>query len=89
VYFSNSPAPFCPPGRTFDLAAVVAVAEAANTTLCLEVMDYLPIIEYATPQRYWPYIDDALRAAAFRGVHLRLLFANWQYTKCVGGVHDH
>ncbi len=63
---------------------VQQVAGAANATLSLEVMDYLPMLEYVRPQQFWPFIDDALRSAAFRGVRLRLLIANWDYTKYGG-----
>jgi len=32
--------------------------------------------------RYWGVIDDALRAAAFRNVSVRLMGSYWSHTNC-------
>lgn len=31
--------------------------------------------------RYWPKLDDAIRAAAYRGVSVRLLVSHWKYSQ--------
>lgn len=80
VFFSAAPAALCPPQRTFDLDAIQQMLAASTTSACLEVMDYVPAIMFAKPGRYWGDIDTALRAAAFRGVALRLLISHWDYT---------
>jgi hypothetical protein len=36
-------------------------------------MDYLPLTLYETPPSYYPVLDDAIRAAAFRNVTVQLL----------------
>lgn len=36
-------------------------------------MDYVPAMIYQDPQVYWGKLEDALRAAAFRGVRVRLM----------------
>ena len=30
-----------------------------------EMMDFLPEIIYSSPKKYWPVLDDAIRAAAY------------------------
>jgi hypothetical protein len=53
--------------------------------VCISVMDYLPVTLYQPPgmNYFWPFIDDAIRAAAFRGVHVRMLISNWTYRETV------
>jgi hypothetical protein len=77
----------CLRGRfsSFNVAQLFCqVIGDSNATVSIEVMDYLPVVEYVTPMRYWPDIDDALRAAAFRGVQVRFLVSLWDYSRSVG-----
>lgn len=39
---------------------------AANGTVNVEMMDYLPANMYEDPVNYWGTIDTAIRAAAFK-----------------------
>lgn len=82
IFFSAAPPPLVPTSRTGDLDAILHVIDSAQQRLCVEVMDYVPASLYMPngTNRYWPPIDDALRAAAFRGVQVRLLVANWTYS---------
>uniref|UniRef100_H0X0H7 spleen exonuclease n=1 Tax=Otolemur garnettii TaxID=30611 RepID=H0X0H7_OTOGA len=81
AYFSASPPALCPRGRTRDLDALLAVMEAAQEFIYASVMDYFPTTRFTHPARYWPVLDNALRAAAFsRGVHVRLLVSCWLNT---------
>lgn len=74
AYFSASPPALCPHGRTRDLDALLAVMGAARQFIYASVMEYFPTTRFSRPARYWPVLDDALRAAAFsRGVQVRLL----------------
>ncbi|CAL1537325.1 unnamed protein product [Lymnaea stagnalis] len=82
VYLSSSPPPFCPDGRTKDLDAIVNVIRAANKFIYIAVMDYLPLTIYTRPEKFWPFIDDELRRAAFeRHVSVYLMASRWDHTK--------
>ncbi|XP_032962818.1 5'-3' exonuclease PLD4 isoform X2 [Rhinolophus ferrumequinum] len=74
AYFSASPPVLCPYGRTRDLEALLTVMAAARRFIYASVMEYFPTTRFSRPARYWPVLDNALRAAAFsRGVQVRLL----------------
>ncbi|KAM5239863.1 5'-3' exonuclease PLD4 isoform 1-T1 [Hipposideros larvatus] len=74
AYFSASPPVLCPRGRTRDLGALLAVMAEARRFIYVSVMEYFPTTRFSRPARYWPVLDNALRAAAFsRGVQVRLL----------------
>ncbi|XP_023561482.1 phospholipase D4 isoform X3 [Octodon degus] len=81
AYFSASPPALCPHGRTQDLDSVLAVMEDAREFLYVAVMEYFPTTRFRRPARYWPVLDNALRAAAFgQGVRVRLLVSCWLHT---------
>lgn len=80
VYLTGSPPQFCAPNRTFDLDSIQAVMASAQETISIEVMDYMPAVVYQSPSFYWPYIDDAIRAAAYRGVQVSLLIGYWSHS---------
>ncbi|XP_063554300.1 5'-3' exonuclease PLD4 isoform X2 [Gorilla gorilla gorilla] len=74
AYFSASPPALCPQGRTRDLEALLAVMGSAQEFIYASVMEYFPTTRFSHPPRYWPVLDNALRAAAFsKGVRVRLL----------------
>jgi phospholipase D3/4 len=78
--YQSSPAPLNGDGRTCDLDAIVAVIDKAHTYIYIHVMDFIPMLVYVQPKRYWPTIDDALRRAVVeRGVHVLLLTAALHY----------
>ncbi|XP_062944364.1 5'-3' exonuclease PLD4 [Cynocephalus volans] len=81
AYLSASPPALCPQGRTRDLDALLAVMRAAQEFIYASVMEYFPTTRFSHPARYWPVLDNALRAAAFsRGVRVRLLASCWLNT---------
>ncbi|XP_042846652.1 5'-3' exonuclease PLD4 [Panthera tigris] len=81
AYFSASPPPLCPHGRTRDLEALLAVMGGAREFIYASVMEYFPTTRFSRPARYWPVLDTALRTAAFnRGVRVRLLVSCWLHT---------
>ncbi|CAI2353226.1 unnamed protein product [Caenorhabditis sp. 36 PRJEB53466] len=81
-FISSSPAPFNPKGREHDLAAIQKIIGAAKESVCISVMDYIPATLYMKGgNRFWSEIDDALRDAAFRGVHVRLLISHWDHSR--------
>lgn len=76
VYLAASPQHLNGPGRISDLDAILTAIENARKYIYVHVMDYIPMIVYREPHKYWPVIDDALRRAALdRGVEVKLLVA--------------
>uniref|UniRef100_A0A8C2ZQP9 Phospholipase D family member 4 n=2 Tax=Cyclopterus lumpus TaxID=8103 RepID=A0A8C2ZQP9_CYCLU len=76
LYLTGSPPSFCPPSRTQDLEAIVSIISEAQHYVDVAVMEYFPTTRFEKPQRYWPFIDDAIRTAAFeRKVKMRMLIS--------------
>jgi phosphatidylserine/phosphatidylglycerophosphate/cardiolipin synthase-like enzyme len=78
AYLVASPSAFNPPGVGDSQAALVRLIGEAEHDIRVEVMEYAPLARNGAPYRV---IDDALRAAAARGVHIRLMIADWSLTK--------
>lgn len=80
LYISNSPPALNPPGRTNDIDALVKVIQSAQSSIGIEVMDYVPT--FYGSQKYWPKIDNALRQAVFeKPINISFLGTRWKYTK--------
>ncbi|KAM3595130.1 uncharacterized protein V6R79_018573 [Siganus canaliculatus] len=76
LYLTGSPASFCPSSRTLDLEAILSIISEAQHFVDVAVMDYFPTTRFEKPRRYWPFIDDAIRMAAFeRNVKVRMLIS--------------
>ncbi|XP_037342717.1 5'-3' exonuclease PLD4 [Pungitius pungitius] len=76
VYLTASPASFCPVSRTQDLEAILSIISEAQRYVDVAVMEYFPTTRFEKPRRFWPFIDDAIRAAAFeRRVKIRMLIS--------------
>uniref|UniRef100_A0A8C8RU04 PLD phosphodiesterase domain-containing protein n=1 Tax=Pelusios castaneus TaxID=367368 RepID=A0A8C8RU04_9SAUR len=81
LYLSSSPPSLCSTGRTPDLTAIVSTIQDAQAFVYISVMDYMPQCTFCQPKRFWPVIDDALRAAACnQHVNVRLLISCWQHS---------
>ncbi|XP_077180971.1 5'-3' exonuclease PLD3-like isoform X2 [Paroedura picta] len=81
LYISSSPPALCSTGRTSDLMAIVRTIEDAQAFIYIAVMDYEPQCSFCRPRRFWPVIDDALRASACdRRVNVRLLISCWPHS---------
>uniref|UniRef100_A0A8D0GTY3 PLD phosphodiesterase domain-containing protein n=1 Tax=Sphenodon punctatus TaxID=8508 RepID=A0A8D0GTY3_SPHPU len=81
LYLSSSPPALCSAGRTPDLSAIISTIEDAQAFIYISVMDYVPECSFCKPKRFWPVIDNALRAAACqRKVNVRLLISCWQHS---------
>ncbi|XP_063238049.1 5'-3' exonuclease PLD3-like isoform X2 [Bacillus rossius redtenbacheri] len=86
TYLGSSPPAFCPEGRSTDLTAVLNVIASAEKFIYIAVMDYIPMTIYTAKRRFWPLIDDALRAAAIDDrVHVRLLISHWNHSQAAMG----
>ncbi|KAJ8979443.1 hypothetical protein NQ317_006757 [Molorchus minor] len=82
TYFSSSPPPFNPQGRTNDIDALTNVIKSAEKFVYIAVMDYFPLMIYTPKVKYWPVIDDALKAAAIEHkVKVKLLISWWKYSR--------
>jgi phosphatidylserine/phosphatidylglycerophosphate/cardiolipin synthase-like enzyme len=75
--------PFLSPGTVRDsLGALTELLGEARTSVQVQLLTYSPVSRKA----YWPAIDQALRAAAVRGVKVQLLISDWIY-KSRGFAH--
>lgn len=82
LFIASSPPPFSPKGRSSDLDAIVHCIAKAEKFIYISVMDYFPLTIYTPQIKYWPVIDNALRAAAIeRKVEVRLLISKWQHSR--------
>jgi len=54
--------------------ALVELIGQAKESVRVQLLTYSPV---AGQDRYWPVLDNALRAAAVRGVKVRLLVSDW------------
>lgn len=78
VFLVASPNRFDPRGVGNSEAELVRLVGQAKHEVRIEVMEY-GTTRYGSTTPY-TMIDDALRAAAARGVHVRLLVADWDLT---------
>ncbi|MBW8754985.1 MAG: hypothetical protein JF595_12700 [Sphingomonadales bacterium] len=77
AFLVASPNRFNPPGVGYSEAALPRLIAQAKREIHVEVMEYAALARDGSP---YPVIDDALRAAAGRGVKVRLLIADWDLT---------
>ncbi|HJW72354.1 MAG TPA: phospholipase D-like domain-containing protein [Geothrix sp.] len=56
------------------IEALVELIGQAKQTVRVQLLTYSPV---AGQDRFWPVLDNALRAAAVRGVKVRLLVSDW------------
>ncbi|MBP1771112.1 MAG: phospholipase family protein [Holophagaceae bacterium] len=57
-----------------SIEALVDLLDQAKVSVRVQLLTYSPI---AGQDRYWPVLDNALRAAAVRGVKVKLLVSDW------------
>jgi phosphatidylserine/phosphatidylglycerophosphate/cardiolipin synthase-like enzyme len=57
-----------------SIEALVDLLDQAKESVRVQLLTYSPI---AGQDRFWPVLDDALRAAAVRGVKVRLMVSDW------------
>ncbi|KAJ8930749.1 hypothetical protein NQ314_016421 [Rhamnusium bicolor] len=82
TYFSSSPPPFNPVGRTNDIDALTNVINHAEKFVYISVMDYFPLMIYTAKTKFWPVIDDALKTAAIEHkVKVKLLISWWNHSR--------
>lgn len=74
IFIAGSPPQFCPVSRTQDIDAILSIISEAGHYVDVAIMEYFPMIRFEKPKKYWPVLDDAIRAAAFdRRVKIRML----------------
>ncbi|CAG9529778.1 unnamed protein product, partial [Cercopithifilaria johnstoni] len=83
TFISSSPRQFNAKGREEDGDAIVAMMDDAHEFVHISVMDYMPATIYRTTSNnvYWPKLDNAIRATAYRGINVRLLVSHWKYSR--------
>ncbi len=57
-----------------SIEALVDLIDQAKLTVRVQLLTYSPI---SSQDHYWPRLDNALRAAAVRGVKVKLLVSDW------------
>lgn len=57
-----------------SIDALVELIGQAKQSVRVQLLTYSPV---AGQDRFWPVLDNALRAAAVRGVHVRLMVSDW------------
>lgn len=78
VVLVASPWAFNPDGVGDSERELARLIGTADKDIAIEVLDYSPLTRKG---RFYPPIDNALRAAAARGVKVRLLVSHWNTTK--------
>ena len=74
----SSPAAFNPPGVLDSEAVLPALLAEAKTEVRVQLLDYAPLSYGPAGSRpYYAVIDNAIRAAAARGVSIKLMVSNW------------
>lgn len=81
-FFSSSPPPFCPGGRSGDADTIVDIISKAEKFVYIAVMDYIPMMIYSPRPKFWPIFNNALLAAAINNsVNVRILMSSWNHTR--------
>ncbi|MDM5176499.1 phospholipase D-like domain-containing protein [Massilia sp. DJPM01] len=77
-----SPAAFNPPGVADSEAVLPALLADARQEVRIQLLDYAPLGYGPDSTRpYYGVIDNAVRAAAARGVKIKLMVSNWNTEK--------
>ncbi len=69
-----SPRDWLPEGRSWDLPEIVSLLEGAKRSIRVQLLNYKAV---GRDRLYWPTLENALRAAAARGVKVQLLVSHW------------
>lgn len=69
-----SPKGYLPDEARWDLPRLVALIDGAKQTVAVQLLTYKTTSRDGSP---FPTLDEALRRAASRGVHVRLLVSHW------------
>lgn len=77
-YLVASPQRFNPPGVGDSQAELPRLLAEARQEVRVQLLDYAPLSYGADKTRpYYPVIDNAVRAAAARGVSVKLMVSDW------------
>ncbi|MCI1004660.1 phospholipase D-like domain-containing protein [Herbaspirillum sp. C7C8] len=77
-YLVASPNAYNPPGVGDSQSELVRLIGQAQQEIRVQLLDYAPLSYGPNHTRpYYAVIDDALRAAATRGVKIKLMVSNW------------
>lgn len=69
-----SPPQFNPAGTRWALTALLELINQAKKSIRFQVLDYSPL---AGKDEFWNELDNAVRAAAVRGVKVEIMVSNW------------
>ncbi|MBU0455486.1 MAG: phospholipase [Gammaproteobacteria bacterium] len=80
IHPAFSPKSLLPMGVDWELKQFVQLMKQAQHQILMQVLVYSPAAGYQQ-KGYWATLDNAIRAAAGRGVHLKLIVSNWALKK--------
>lgn len=75
IYLVSSPADLNPPGVDSALDTLIRLIDGAGESITIQLLDYQ--VYHREGGGKFTLIDDALRRAAARGVHIRMLISHW------------
>jgi phosphatidylserine/phosphatidylglycerophosphate/cardiolipin synthase-like enzyme len=78
IYLVSSPLAFTPKNIPHSEFAIVKIINEAQKEILIQVMNYAP---FDRKKNYYSLIDNAIRAAALRGVKVKLMVADWSTEK--------
>jgi len=80
VHPAFSPPALVPEGLDFEQTQMVEIIANAHHELVMQVLTFSPAKSYGVVG-YWTELDDAIRAAAARGVKVKFILSNWNNKK--------
>ncbi|GAB2867676.1 phospholipase D-like domain-containing protein [Pseudoduganella ginsengisoli] len=82
AFLMASPYPYNPAGVADSERGLPAMLAEAQSEVRVQLLDYAPLSYGPKGTRpYYPVIDNAVRAAAQRGVKIKLMVSNWNTEK--------
>ncbi|MCI0473760.1 MAG: phospholipase D-like domain-containing protein, partial [Ignavibacteria bacterium] len=79
LYPVFSPNKLVPKGWSKEETELLKIIKSANKKLCIQFFSYS--LKGGSKKSQWTKIDDALRAAAKRGVDVKIVFSDWAIKK--------
>ena len=80
IHPAFSPRNLLPTGLDWEQTQLVNLIHSAHRQVLLQVLQYSPVKSWGQ-RGYWGALDQAIRRAAARGVHVKFIVSNWNLNK--------
>jgi len=80
IHPAFSPHNLLPTGLDWEQTQLVNLLHSAHRQVLLQVLQYSPVKSWGQ-RGYWGALDNAIRQAAARGVHVKFIVSNWNLNK--------